>query len=131
MQVNTNGYDMTCRYIIRSLEGVMARDERARTKANRQFYREDLQTCRICGRLFTKRARGDVCSIDCLRKSEEGQASENPSRQRSRSGVLIGKMGPICLDHRQSLQRSEIQESQNRRRKITSHGNAPGRVAAE
>jgi hypothetical protein len=41
------------------------RDIRKQQKAERQFYqRNDLQACRVCGRLFCRR-KDTVCSMSC------------------------------------------------------------------
>ena len=52
------------------------RDIRKQQKAERQFYqRDELQQCRVWGRLFV-RHKGDVCSMSCKAKAEQGgQAS--------------------------------------------------------
>jgi hypothetical protein len=43
-------------------------------KREREFYeRDNVQSCRICGRYFTRR-KDDVCSIACLEKqNQEGK----------------------------------------------------------
>ena len=52
-------------------------DERGRRKREREYLAGNpVKACRICHRWFTKHARGDVCSVDCLRKME-GQASSS------------------------------------------------------
>jgi hypothetical protein len=52
------------------------RDIRKQQKAERNFYqRDELQQCRICGRLFVRR-KDTVCSMACKAKAEEGQASK-------------------------------------------------------
>jgi hypothetical protein len=46
-------------------------DARGQAKAERQFYqRDELQQCRVCGRLFVRR-KGDICSRACLEKKAE------------------------------------------------------------
>jgi hypothetical protein len=39
-------------------------------KREQEFYRrQDVQACRVCGRLFVRR-KGDVCSMSCKEKAE-------------------------------------------------------------
>jgi hypothetical protein len=36
----------------------------------REYYqRQDVQACRVCGRLFVKR-KGDICSMSCKAKAD-------------------------------------------------------------
>jgi hypothetical protein len=40
-------------------------------KAEREYdNRAEVQSCRMCGRLFVRR-KGDVCSISCMEKAAE------------------------------------------------------------
>jgi hypothetical protein len=46
------------------------RHARGRLKAERDYYntRDELQTCTVCGRLFTRYVKDRVCSIACAEK---------------------------------------------------------------
>jgi len=47
------------------------KDVRGAMKAEAAYYRKDnLQACRICGRLFTKR-RDDICSMACAERARK------------------------------------------------------------
>jgi hypothetical protein len=51
------------------LEAIL-KDIRKQQKAERAFYqRDELQQCRICGRLFVRR-KGDICSMTCQAKAD-------------------------------------------------------------
>jgi hypothetical protein len=58
-------------------------DIRKQQKAERAYYqRDELQQCRICGRLFVRR-KGDVCSVACAEKATAKAAPTVPSESRS------------------------------------------------
>jgi hypothetical protein len=51
-------------------------DARGQRRADRDLVgRDQLQRCVVCQRWFIKR-RDNICSTDCLRKSQEGQGPE-------------------------------------------------------
>jgi hypothetical protein len=62
-------------------EGEMGtKDVRARAKREGEFYRRaNVQTCRICGRWFTKR-QDDICSRECAEKAAAKPLGDSPIR---------------------------------------------------
>jgi hypothetical protein len=50
----------------------MGRDARNAQRSEQNYNaRNEVQTCIVCGRLFTRHVKDKVCSIDCKRKAEE------------------------------------------------------------
>jgi hypothetical protein len=59
------------------------RDIRGQAKRERASYqRQDVQACRVCGRLFVRR-KGDVCSMARKAKAKAKAAPAAPSESRS------------------------------------------------
>jgi hypothetical protein len=55
--------------------GGYMQDARGMKRAERDLVgRDQLQRCVVCSRWFIRR-KDAICSVDCLRKSQEGQGS--------------------------------------------------------